>query len=178
MGLFGRKPKDDPAEATEEAASAAPEQQDPAAWALPADAGVAAGDTVEQDSVPATPEDAGPGPAPESPTPYPAPAAAAVAPATAAGGHLGAAAGSPAAGSDPAAPDPAASETPYGSSATPPGSSSDAPYESSGTPQGSSAGGLSAVLDNPTFQQRPELAIAGAFAGAFVVARILRRIAE
>lgn len=44
-----------------------------------------------------------------------------------------------------------------------------------GGPAASAAGG---PAENPTFEQRPELVVAGAFAGAFVVARILRRIAE
>lgn len=221
---FGRKK-----EPEEEVVSGTvvPEQTDPAGWALPADAGVAAG-AGEQD------EPSG---------------AEAVAPATAAGGAArapddhgerttddsttileqavgeddpaaGGAGDRPGPEAPGAATEPADSDdrgegeagtgepasTVSGSSVTSPGLGADASPRAAaaanqqtasgggsggsehrgdspaGTPSpaaagaGSAPGPLAPILQHPTVQQKPELAVLGAFAGAFVVARILKAI--
>jgi hypothetical protein len=135
---------------------------DPAEWAPPADAGV----TTEQPVV--APETAAGGAA----SPEPLSAAALTAPAAGLDAEPAAVAAAQeastasASGFGPGTSEPSASTASSTSGAAEPASSPSSP------------GGLGAILDNPTLQQRPEIAIAGAFAGAFVLAKILRRITE
>lgn len=74
----------------------------------------------------------------------------------------------------------AANDRSWGASSSGTGSGSGAPDPAAtagGGGGGAAAGGpLASILEHPTVQQRPELAVAGAFAGAFVVAKILKAI--
>lgn len=151
------------------------EAPDPAEWALPADAGV----TAEQPVV--APQTAAGGAVSDEPLS----AAALTAPAAGLDAEPAAVAAAQEATSASTSTSASASAGRFGpgaSDASGTAGSTSGASASSGSSSGASApassGGLGAILDNPTLQQRPELAVAGAFAGAFVLAKILRRIAE
>lgn len=164
MSPFRRKKgEDDAPEDTGEVAAAGGDQPDASEWALPADAAVTAdadaGATAEAGAVPEPETAAG---------------------ATPSGGLSAAAVASPGIGLDAEPAAVAAAQQAATEGAEVPVTPSEEPRHAADPPvTGATAaappGGL---LSHPTLQEKPEFALVGAFAGAFLLARILKRISE
>ena len=197
---FGRKkrvPADDDVQNTALPDAEEGESPDPSSWTLPADAAVTAPEqeTVDIEAVapataagrlerdeptaepepepePAEPEPAEPEPAePEPAEPEPAEPATTVSGASVTSPGLGADAAPRAAAAANATPSSPAAET-----ATPP---TLPPRDTSALDRPSGSGGaLAAIFEHPVVKKRPEILVAGAFVGAFLAARILKRISE
>lgn len=174
---FGRKKDDEPVEeAHGTALSSDPAEAgplDPSTWALPADAGVTAaeGNTADIETVAPATAAGGLGrdePTVAAPTPEPS--------TTVGGGSIT----SPGLGADAAPRAAAAANAPSPADPTPSptGPATTPPRDTGALDRPASGGALAAILEHPTVKKRPEILVAGAFVGAFMVARILKRISE